>query len=545
MALDQTRARPRTPGFVYGSITLVMLVVLGVIALIARQPPPPTIAEFAPNAQEQIEDAPEEQAARRGRGAGASPPPTEGGVPTPGPAEQRFIDTPRVRRCVGNPPRQTEDPQSPPCVPYWEGDNGGATWRGVTRNEIKINVPANQGHLDHFLAYFNSRYEFYGRKLVAVQKGGDHEAVKMVAAAQAADAEGVFASTMYGDAGGGESIYYDELARRGIISVDARPSMSTEADLAKHHPYRWSFLPTHDVMQRNEGEWICKALKDRPPEFASGRERTAQTRRFGLVYTKSSNNQVPDLSHLKGALARCGITFTRDTEAEMVHNEGDAQGIQRAQTVVIQMQSQNVTTIICACHTQNSGLYLYPNASKQGYYPEWIIGTYMYQAEDAHAGSWDPAQVENSFGISWLNKQIAPDQSAWYWAIKEAEPGYRFPSGNPYVYYEPRYLYYPMLVLASGIQLAGPNLNPTTFARGLQQARWPNPNAGRAPYWQATIGFGGDHSAVEDGTLVWLTRSQRSNWGMPGATCFAQQGIRYRLGGWPSDNAGLFQPPCY
>src|SRR5581483_1230418 len=40
--------------------------------------------------------------------------------------------------CVGSPPRQTEDPLSPPCVPYWRGDNGGATYQGVSASQIVV-----------------------------------------------------------------------------------------------------------------------------------------------------------------------------------------------------------------------------------------------------------------------------------------------------------------------------------------------------------------------------------------------------------------------
>src|SRR5207244_2206863 len=40
--------------------------------------------------------------------------------------------------CVGNPPRQTEDPLSPPCVPSFHGANGGATAAGVSATEIRV-----------------------------------------------------------------------------------------------------------------------------------------------------------------------------------------------------------------------------------------------------------------------------------------------------------------------------------------------------------------------------------------------------------------------
>ena len=45
-----------------------------------------------------------------GEGIGALP-----GVPPPPLPEFK----PRQKNCVGNPPRQTEDPLSPPCVPFF------------------------------------------------------------------------------------------------------------------------------------------------------------------------------------------------------------------------------------------------------------------------------------------------------------------------------------------------------------------------------------------------------------------------------------------
>src|SRR5687767_6996608 len=46
--------------------------------------------------------------------------------------------SPTTKRCVGHPPRQTEDPLSPPCVSHFAGDNFGATYAGVTGSEIRI-----------------------------------------------------------------------------------------------------------------------------------------------------------------------------------------------------------------------------------------------------------------------------------------------------------------------------------------------------------------------------------------------------------------------
>src|SRR5687768_16669513 len=45
---------------------------------------------------------------------------------------------PSTKRCVGNPPRQSEDPLSPPCAAFFDGDNQGATYQGVTKDEIRV-----------------------------------------------------------------------------------------------------------------------------------------------------------------------------------------------------------------------------------------------------------------------------------------------------------------------------------------------------------------------------------------------------------------------
>src|SRR5688572_3792251 len=107
------------------------LLLVAALALSARQAPPPTIAEFAPQAVSQIAERSEETAAGRESSATET---EQGDRMQQGEAvPQNAIDVARVRRCVGDPPRQIEDPQSPPCVPYWSGDNGGATTKGVTR----------------------------------------------------------------------------------------------------------------------------------------------------------------------------------------------------------------------------------------------------------------------------------------------------------------------------------------------------------------------------------------------------------------------------
>src|SRR2546427_174274 len=52
----EASGRPRTPGLVYTALAVALVVIVAIVALTARQTPPPTIAEFAPQAQQQIQD---------------------------------------------------------------------------------------------------------------------------------------------------------------------------------------------------------------------------------------------------------------------------------------------------------------------------------------------------------------------------------------------------------------------------------------------------------------------------------------------------------
>src|SRR5947209_7287984 len=74
-----------------------------------------------------------------GKGPGPAPAVAQD-LPPPPPAAALppAIKTPSTKGCVGKPPRQTEDPLAPPCVASFSGDNFGATYQGVSKDEISV-----------------------------------------------------------------------------------------------------------------------------------------------------------------------------------------------------------------------------------------------------------------------------------------------------------------------------------------------------------------------------------------------------------------------
>ncbi|MGH2807900.1 MAG: hypothetical protein ACRDKT_11570 [Actinomycetota bacterium] len=546
--------RPRLPGLVYSATSLVVLLLVGVVAFAADQPPPPTIAEFAPTAVDQIEEAPSEQASDfGGEGDFAG----SGGKDKERPRNKRDrgndsktkpIRTAQVRACVGNPPRQIEDPQSPPCVPYWEGDNGGATSKGVTASEIRIAIPNGEffGYdekvVDAIVGFFNSRFEFYGRKirpLYYIARGdsfAEPNPADMQADAAFVDEElDAFASTGYMDRRGGEFTYYEDLARRGVISTlfDV-PALATEARLRANAPYIWSPEVSIDTLLSGLGKFTCSVLEGEPPEYAGRPENAAETRKFGVIAERLKDGTIPDTAPLLSALGACGVRPVT-TEAPSPANASEAQ------TPILRMKNEGVTSLICLCYNPSAAEGFMPAATQQGYSPEWIAPQYaLNDYENSFDRNTARPQNEHVFGITYKNRWMPKQDMPYYWAMKEGDPS----ADHGGWYWQYTRVYWQLLLLSSGIQMAGPELTPATFERALHETTFPNPGIGGvAPLWQAKVGFpGGRHFRSADAIMYWLHPRARGTVdpSTVGRMCFVADGLRFEPEQWgraPDDPA--------
>ena len=553
---ESTRRAGKGPGTAYSAVAVLMFAVLSVLSLTPANPAPPAVAEFAPQSREQIKDAPKEQSSDFGSGEGgdlgtgtaASPSPKPGQSPGPQVTPPELPPTlppgARVRRCVGSPPRQTEDPQSPPCVAFWKDKakgNGGATSKGVTGDTITIAVPWIQAgpatgqeeltrEVKALESFFNSRFEFYGRKLKLVKFPGKSEDVGSPdPPRQAADAVTVdqtvraFASLPYSDNGGADFYYYDELARRKIVSVYAGLGTSaSEAKLKSKHPYQWGIIPPADRIADNLGEWVCKNLKGRPTTWG-GDDVNGKPRKYGILLSPSPDGTEPPIGPLRKRLAACGIAKPIEVEVPYSESQGSAR------TAALRLKNEGITTVLPWTHVSTLFLSVYPAADQAQYTPEWVVTSNLQLDEDT-AGLLAPAsQTSHSFGLRFQNKNRSVADLPANWAIKEADPG-----AEDISLANEKYIYQPLMVLASGIQAAGPNLTPETFGAALSKLQFPNPDHGAAPWYQAHVGFQGDHTWFDDATPVWWRPGETSRQvAQPtGAYCYVDGGRRYELGEW-------------
>ena len=262
----------RVPGMVHIAIGILILLVLIPLALKVEQAPPPTIAEFAPQVRQQVKDPPRDQAANVGQLGGAGGGGGQlGALPSPSPLIDPLVaasakpKSPRYHRCVGNPPRQIEDPQSPPCVPYWEGNNGGPTAKGVTGSTITLVLEKSRGgnaqvNTD-LVNFFNDRFELYGRKIVLQYY--DQSAGPAGAEAQVTQEDQQFAPFAHWGVAQSQNVnnvfWNDAFARHHILTFAGQfnemPAQS-QAHMTQYAPYEWMYIPSFDQVERGLGDVV-------------------------------------------------------------------------------------------------------------------------------------------------------------------------------------------------------------------------------------------------------------------------------------------------
>jgi hypothetical protein len=546
-ALSGEQARPRTPAFVQIGLAVGIAVLLAAVTLTTRQPPPPAIAEFAPQAVEQIKETPKEQASEFGSGAGLGdcPPGSKcaagdgagiggaGGVGKGdgGPAATTTTvpkpPPPSTKRCVGEPPRQIEDPQSPPCIPYWDDakGNGGKTSFGVSKDEIIVAAP-DQGTGNMYVAFanfFNSRFQLYGRKIKIVNPQNTG-----TAGADAAKELGAFAALVsYSD-----PPYYRELVHNKTIGF-YRTTDFTDTELANAAPYLWGYTMSYTQILSNLGDWACHRLVGQKATHA-GPPLSSADRSFGIFLQRATNESTVTDAVLTSALQQCGakvpLVSIYDLNSDPV----------RYRNEIADAKAKGITDLFCFCRTDNLTT-LQELAETNDYRPEWIITSYP---QLVYGDPRNGRQMGRTIGVSFEPMIRTPEDHPQIWAMREGDPTNVNGSVRTTLVDSNDIHYRGFLALASGLQMAGPNLTPETFRAGLQRTRFPNPDH---PIMAGKVGFEGDFSMTNDGAEFWYSETDQGPYDEQrrGPTfCWVDGGRRHAKGTWPTGGDPYFKGPC-
>lgn len=543
--------RRHVPGLAHLAVALIVLIVVLLIALHANPANPPLIAEFAPQVQQVIKQAPQGQSASQGgsghgQGAGTG----QGSGPGGGPGGKQGVLA-DVHCAGGDPPRQIEDPQSPPCVTLSvpPSKNGGSTWQGVTSTTIKIAFPCQCGSGSHSSGYgsaptqwakfFNTHFDLYGRSVVFTPYDGSQSATSnQQAIADAVAADGNFASTEYTDTGGWD--YHAELAHKGVVSVFGFEANPTEAQLAQFDPYLWSYSMSADNMLTTLGNWYCSELNGGVAQWSPTYSTTQTKRHLGLIYAPWEQAQSTPLGPILNALSRCGVTpYVVNDSAE---NQTNA---------VLSLKGANVTSVMCLCDLAYWAV-LTDDAAGQAYFPEWLLSSFGGDDDNWAFHFFQPNQEEaaNTFGLSFNPRQWALTDDPMWWAWTQGcncNPG----TVDWIDIYQAHLLYRSILELLSGIQMAGPNLTPTSFAHGLQNTAFPDPVAPdpTAALHEGFVDFfNGSHAMTTDAAEWWYSPTADGPYGSygegAGTICYVNGGARHTITQWPRAPSPFFQGTC-
>ena len=449
---------------------------------------------------------------------------------------------PRVGACANRKAQVPNDPYSPPCVAF-SGDNGGATYRGVTATDIVISVrmasipdfsaaPSDNGPsatfsikpeeirrtLEGLADYFNSRFQFYGRKIKLVffdgkgnfqteLQGGGQEAVE-ADAVKAAEEIKAFADIIAISAP-----YADALARRGVLSFGA-PFMSAEW-LQGRRPYAWSPMVDCTFIQQTVSDYMVKRLIGKPARYAAG-DLKGKPRTTAVIAPENPwYQQCVDAGEkvLKAAGHPDQDRIAYKLDFNTLSNQ--------AASVVAKLKSEKITTVVCGCDPAFP-IFLTSKAQEQGYSPEWIITGAGFIDLDILGQLYQQDQWSHSLGLSFIGPLQPLRATTGYNAFKIARPNEE-PSNLVDL------LYYQLYLLAVGVQEAGPQLTPETFERGMYA--YPG-GYGPAGTWKFTPGR---YTPTQDAREIYWDRNAISPQNkQKGSYVDTTPGKRYRPGDWPA-----------
>lgn len=419
-----------------------------------------------------------------------------------------------VKACKG--PQVPNDPYSPPCAAF-SGSNGGATSRGVSDKEIVLTYmnPTDGsksqdeqiaaaiggfnsaifpetyaqmiGTYQNLVAYFNKHFQFYGRKLVLKVYDGQEDGLGTNQSTVNADALKVAGSIKaFAEINATNLPYAAALSQQHVVNFGNL--YASDQFYRANAPYSWTYGADCTQMANDLAALATKGLAKRPAAWSGGGVSKSDQRRFAVI--------APDLpsyqqcaSTLIDAMKSAGTPPT--TVIAYPFDAARASSI--AQNMTQRIINDKATTLLCLCDPL-SQLLISNNLANSNYLPEFfdagiagletdVFGQQMNQKAWAHATTLNSqSQVVGKYGSTF-----------GYFAAKSVDP-------KAFVVNEVDMIYLHLYQLALGIQLAGPQLTPETFARGLASYR-----GAQGPYGPLGWSVGGKatFSAAHSFRLQW------------------------------------------
>jgi hypothetical protein len=533
---------------------LVALALIAVFLPSALRPPPQNAnnsAEFSPDAPPDKNDSILSSLGRAQSGTTGEG--NENGI-APGGGTPPVLPPRACPRGYGNPPRQVESVYAAPCAAPFTGNNGGATSKGVTANEIRLalimctNVQAsNNGPIDDkatdgnardktlraYQRYFNQNYQFYGRRLQIISlnpKGtqGDGTCSETNNKAMVIEADDTYKSFgIIADIG----YTYAEAVRRKL-EVAAHWTAGAPDYYRKNYPYMFSPVLDADALINANTEFVCKQVAGKNADFTDDPNIKGKKRKIGLIAWAGTDWGADVDVYDKALFNKCGRHY--DDKVTVDTFDASATSAQTWSTIITKFRNDGITTISPNMDYVFGG-QLANAASAQQYFPEWLVcGCFAWDTNIAVHFFVNSAQWRHAFGITAREVPRPQPETDWYRAYQEVETDGEADETVGLVVF-PALMQY-----ANGIQAAGPNLNPQTFMQGLLKIPQRTPD----PIWSVGGGYSpGDLTYPDWVDFVWWNSTDLAPDDSNGAGAYRHVygGKKFRIGELPTEPVPFFK----
>jgi hypothetical protein len=450
---------------------------------------------------------------------------------------------------------------APPCVKPWKGgDNGGATATGVTKDEIVVAVYQAQPDLlqqsffkqsgtdesldaelrtnQQYADFFQAHYAMYGRKvrLVPIKASGppDDDVTAKADAIKVATEIKAFASW------GGPSqtaAYADELAKRKILCLGDCVTAEPDSFIQSRAPNIWPTLASPEQASEHWAAYVGNQLAGHKATHAGDPSLRKQQRRFGIVrYDDQPGTFERTFKHFASLLKAHGTRIAADVPYQFDLDKAQ----ETSRTVIAALKDAKVTSVILAGDPLLPA-FITREATQQGYFPEWVVMGYAYTDTTVFGRTYDQRQWSHAFGVSLLPTRQQD-------SIDELSTILSWQSGRPPIAKTFRVLVQAPLIFFTGVHLAGPNLTPETFRRGIFRFPADRPTSppylhvswGRHRIWPRT-----DYTAGDDAVAIFwdpnATGPDEVGNDGTGMWRYARGGKRYLPDQWPKGDIGLYR----
>jgi hypothetical protein len=215
-----------------------------------------------------------------------------------------------------------------------------------------------------------------------------------------------------------------------------------------------------------------------------------------------------------------------------------------ARTIVTKLKASGATSVIFSGDPIEP-IYFTQEATKQSYFPEWIISGTVYADTAVFARGFDQQQWKHAFGIGLVGAQSPEkdhdDYKLHQWWFNGAPPPDLNTSGI---------IAGDANLLFTGIQLAGPDLTVQHYTDGIQGQPVPpeSPNGLKAilSYGKHGLWPGTDFGGLDNMNLIWwdpaVTGEDETGTKGKGSYRFVDNARRFLYGHYPTEPIKFFDP---